>query len=54
MKAITTIFESILSNGDTLIWTPADGPTEMAASSARGWQWGGLEATSHRGWQWGG
>lgn len=40
MKAITTIFESILSNGDnTLIWTPADGPTEAAA--ARGWQWGG-------------
>lgn len=42
MKAITTIFESILGNGDTLVWTPADGPTEaMAPTAQRGWTWGG-------------
>jgi hypothetical protein len=40
MKAITTIFESILSTRDnSLIWTPAEGPTE--AVEARGWNWGG-------------
>jgi hypothetical protein len=40
MKAITTIFESILGNGDnTLVWTPADGPTEFTAT--KNWGWGG-------------
>ncbi|WP_277752334.1 hypothetical protein [Pedococcus bigeumensis] len=40
MKAITTIFESILSTRDnSLIWTPSEGPTEGFAG--RNWQWGG-------------
>jgi hypothetical protein len=53
MKAITSIFESILGNGDTIIWTPADGPTEFAAPStgAKGWGWGTIEA--NKGWGWG-
>ncbi len=38
MKAITSIFESILSTRDnTLIWTPAEGPTEATAAKAWGW-----------------
>jgi hypothetical protein len=41
MKAITTIFESILSSGDTLIWTPSEGPADGFAPASRGWQWGG-------------
>ena len=40
MKAITSIFESILSTRDnTLIWTPAEGPTEAVA--AKNWTWNG-------------
>ena len=49
MKAITTIFESILGKDDSLVWTPADGPTKAMAD--RGWTWTGLEAD--RGWTWG-
>jgi hypothetical protein len=48
MKAITTIFESILGQDDSLVWTPADGPTNAIAS--RGWDWTGVEA--QRGWTW--
>jgi hypothetical protein len=60
MKAITTIFESILSGDESMVWSPADGPTEFAArgwdwkgvdGSGRGWDWTGLDAQS-RGWDW--
>jgi hypothetical protein len=48
MKAITTIFESILGQDDSLVWTPTHGgPTEFAgtAQASKGWGWGGpLEA----------
>jgi len=37
MKAITTIFESMLGNDDSLVWTPADGPSDFSAQ--RGWGW---------------
>lgn len=46
MKAITTIFESILGQDDTLVWTPADGPTKAMPDA--GWEWRGVEA----GWEW--
>ncbi|GAB3069680.1 MULTISPECIES: hypothetical protein [unclassified Phycicoccus] len=47
MKTITTIFESILGQDDTFVWTPTDGPTEFA----RGWDWKGVDGAS-RGWDW--
>jgi hypothetical protein len=47
MKAITTLFESILTNEET-IWAPAEGPTQFS----RGWGWGPVESSS-RGWGWG-
>jgi hypothetical protein len=50
MKAITTLFESILSTDESIVWRPTDGPTEF---TGRGWQWGGL-TSGERGWQWGG
>jgi hypothetical protein len=37
MKAITTIFESILGNDDSLVWTPTDGPSDFSAQRAWGW-----------------
>jgi hypothetical protein len=37
MKAITTIFESILGNDDSLVWTPNDGKSDFSAQSAWGW-----------------
>ena len=48
MKAITTIFESILTKDDSLVWTPADGPTKAMPDA--GWHWEGVEA--NRGWHW--
>jgi len=54
MKAITTIFESILGKDDSLVWTPtAGGPTEFTASAtaSKGWGWGTIEAG--KGWGWG-
>ena len=48
MKAITTIFESILGKDDSLVWTPADGPTKAFADS--GWDWKANDAA--RGWDW--
>jgi hypothetical protein len=39
MKAITSIFESILGQDDAVVWTPAEGPTE-AAAGPRGTSWG--------------
>ncbi len=53
MKAITTIFESILGNDDSIIWTPSEGPTEFNASTAssKGWGWGTFEG--NKGWGWG-
>ena len=51
MKAITTIFESILGKDDSLVWTPTNGgPTEF---SRQGWDWGHVQAGSERGWDWG-
>jgi len=38
MKAITTLFESMLGNDDAIVWTPADGRTQ--AVEQRGWGWG--------------
>lgn len=49
MKAITTIFESILGKDDSLVWTPADGGPTKAFADA-GWEWKGVEA--QRGWEW--
>lgn len=50
MKAITTIFESILTGDESIVWSPSNGgPTEYAA---RGWDWG-LEGSPERGWDWG-
>jgi hypothetical protein len=41
MKAITTIFESMLRD-ESLVWSPADGPTEFSGGPRQsGWQWGG-------------
>jgi hypothetical protein len=41
MKAITTIFESMLGD-ETLVWTPTDGPLESFRGPRQsGWQWGG-------------
>ena len=37
MKAITTIFESILGQQDTLVWTPTDTKAEFATQA---WGWG--------------
>jgi len=37
MKAITTIFESILGNDDSLVWTPNDGKSDFSAQRAWGW-----------------
>ena len=34
MKAITTIFESMLGKDDSLVWTPADGPTKAFADAS--------------------
>jgi hypothetical protein len=48
MKAITTIFESILGKDDSLVWTPVDGPTKAFADSA--WEWHRLEAQGA--WEW--
>ena len=39
MKAITTIFESILGKDDSLVWTPADGRHQGVRRRA-GWDWG--------------
>ena len=40
MKAITTIFESILVQNETP-WTPVEGPIEFAAGpKPTGWGWG--------------
>jgi hypothetical protein len=39
MKAITTLFESMLGSDDTIVWTPTDGRTQ--AFEQRGWGWGG-------------
>jgi hypothetical protein len=51
MKAITTIFESILGKDDSLVWTPTNGgPTEF--SPLQGWDWG-KQGTPERGWDWG-
>jgi hypothetical protein len=41
MKAITSIFESILEQDDAATWTPVDGPTEAAGPRGTGWGWGG-------------
>ncbi|MDR6864124.1 hypothetical protein [Phycicoccus sp. 3266] len=49
MKAITTLFESILTNEEAIVWSPAEGPTQFS----RGWGWGGVDAAA-RGWGWGG
>lgn len=48
MKAITTIFESMLGKDDSLVWTPADGPTKAFADA--GWEWRQVDA--QRGWEW--
>jgi hypothetical protein len=48
MKAITTLFESILSTDEAIIWRPTEGPTDFAA---RGWDWKG-PISSARGWDW--
>ncbi|MFC8504709.1 hypothetical protein ACFUC1_20360 [Pedococcus sp. NPDC057267] len=47
MKAITTLFESILTNEETIVWAPAEGPTQFA----RGWGWNPAESAA-RGWGW--
>jgi hypothetical protein len=52
MKAITTLFESMLGSDDTMVWTPTSGPTEFAGSS-RGWGWTTVDgAAAGRGWGW--
>ena len=52
MKAITTIFESILSGDESIVWSPVEGPTEYAGAS-RGWGWTTLDAAAAgRGWGW--
>ncbi|NNM45796.1 hypothetical protein [Knoellia koreensis] len=47
MKAITTLFESILSTDESIVWRPTDGPTEYS----RGWKWDPA-APAARGWKW--
>ncbi len=40
MKAITSIFETMLGQDDSLVWTPAGEPTEATQFASRGWGWG--------------
>ena len=53
MKAITTIFESILGKDDSLVWTPGwrSHRVHRIATASKGWGWGSLEAD--KGWGWG-
>lgn len=39
MKAITTIFESILADNKNLVWSPEDVDSATGVSSV--WGWGG-------------
>jgi hypothetical protein len=39
MKAITTIFESILSGNDNIVWSPQD--VDSATGMTSVWSWGG-------------
>lgn len=42
MKAITSIFESILRDNNDLVWTPEDvEPVSTGMLSASTWTWGG-------------
>ena len=47
MKAITTLFESILTNEESIVWAPTEGPTQFA----RGWGWNPADSAA-RGWGW--
>ena len=38
MKAITTLFESILGQNDTLVWMPTEPKAEFTTQA---WGWGG-------------
>ena len=40
MKAITTIFESILRDNNNLVWSPDDA-TGHGVARRQGWDWGG-------------
>ena len=48
MKAITTLFESILSNDESRVWNPTDGPTAFS----RGWSWVPVVGGAARAWSW--
>ena len=41
MKAITTIFESILGDDKDLVWSPQDEASQVGICSANTWNWGG-------------
>jgi hypothetical protein len=41
MKAITTIFESILRDNNDLVWSPEDIDAATGVCSAQIWGWGG-------------
>ena len=47
MKAITTLFESILSNDESIVWNPTDGPTEFSGA----WTWNPADSAA-RAWTW--
>ena len=41
MKAITTIFESILGDNKNLVWSPEDVDSATGICSAQAWTWCG-------------
>ena len=41
MKAITTIFESILGDNKNLVWSPEDVDSATGVCTAQIWSWGG-------------